>query len=55
MGTRPVGRPRQRWQDDVLVDLKGLKIKTGRKELRAEELGESSLRRRKPTKVCSAK
>ena len=27
MGTRPVGRPRQRWQQDVMEDLKKLKIK----------------------------
>jgi len=27
MGTRPVGRPRQRWQDGVMEDLKNLKIK----------------------------
>jgi hypothetical protein len=27
MGTRPVGRPRQRWQEDVMKDLKKLKIK----------------------------
>jgi len=27
MGTRPVGRPRQRWQEDVMVDLKKLKVK----------------------------
>jgi hypothetical protein len=27
MGTRPVGRPRQRWQEDVIEDLKKLKIK----------------------------
>ena len=27
MGTRPVGRPRQRWQEDVMEDLKKLKIK----------------------------
>ena len=51
MGTRPVGRPRQRWQEDVMEDLK----KTGRKQLRTEELGETWLRRRKPTKGCSAK
>jgi len=25
MGTRPVGRPRQRWQEDVMEDLKKLK------------------------------
>jgi hypothetical protein len=27
MGTRLVGRPRQRWQEDVMEDLKKLKIK----------------------------
>jgi len=51
MGTRPVGRPRQRWQEDVMEDLK----KAGRRQLRIEELGETWLRRRKPTKGCSAK
>ena len=51
MGARPVGRPRQQWQEDVMEDLK----KTGRNQLRIEELGEIWLRRRKPTKGCSAK
>jgi hypothetical protein len=55
MGTRPVRRPRQRWQEDVMEDLKKLKSKTGRRQLRIEELGETWLRRRKPTKGCSAK
>jgi hypothetical protein len=46
MGTRPVRRPRQRWQEDVVEDLKNLNIKTtGRKQLRKEELGETWLRR----------
>jgi len=27
MGTRPVGRPRQRWQEDVMEDIKQLKVK----------------------------
>jgi hypothetical protein len=27
MGTRPVGNPRQRWQEDVMEDLKKLKVK----------------------------
>jgi len=27
MGIRLVGRPRQRWQEDVLEDLKKLKVK----------------------------
>jgi len=56
MGNRQVGRPRQRWHEDVMEDLKKLKIKkTGRKQLRPEELGETWLRRQNPTKGCSAK
>jgi hypothetical protein len=27
MGTRPVGRPKQRWQEYVMEDLKKLKVK----------------------------
>jgi hypothetical protein len=27
MRTRPIGRPRQRWQEDVMEDLKKLKVK----------------------------
>ena len=27
MGTRPVGRPRQRWQENVMKDLNKLKVK----------------------------
>jgi hypothetical protein len=27
MGTRPVRKPRQRWQEDVMEDLKKLKVK----------------------------
>jgi hypothetical protein len=27
MGIIPVGRPRQRWQEDVMEDLKKLKVK----------------------------
>jgi hypothetical protein len=27
MGTRPIGRPRQRWPENVMEDLKKLKVK----------------------------
>ena len=27
IGSGPVGRPRQRWQEDVMEDLKKLKVK----------------------------
>jgi len=32
MGISPVGRPRQRWKEDVMEDLKKLKVKN-RKEI----------------------
>jgi len=31
VGTRPVGRSRQRWQEDVMEDLKKLKVKNWKK------------------------
>ena len=35
MGTRPVGRPRQRWQEDVMEDFKKLKIKNWKEKAKA--------------------
>jgi hypothetical protein len=55
MRTWPVRKPRQRWQDDVMEDLKSWKSKTGGWQLRIEELGETWLKGRKPTKGCSTK
>jgi hypothetical protein len=34
MGTRPVGKPRQRWQEDVMEDLKKLKIRNWKKAVK---------------------
>jgi hypothetical protein len=41
MGTRLVGRPRQRWQEDVMVDLKKLKVK----KLEGNSYGQKNLER----------
>jgi hypothetical protein len=49
MGTRPVGKPRQRCHG------RSKKAESQRRQLRIEELGETWLRRQKPTKGCSAK
>ena len=38
MGTRPVGRPRQRWQANIMEDLKKFEVKTGRRQLNLERL-----------------
>jgi hypothetical protein len=38
-----------------MEELKKLKSETGRRQLRIEELEETWLRRRKPTKGCSTK
>jgi hypothetical protein len=56
MGTRPVGRPRQRWLEDVMEDLKKLKVKnwkeTAKDRRTWRDLAEKA---KKPTKGCSAK
>jgi hypothetical protein len=41
MGNRPVGRPRQRWQEDVMEGLKKLKIK----KLEGHSYGQKNLER----------
>jgi len=46
MGTRPVGRPRQRWQEDVMEGLKKLKVKNWKEMAKDRKLGETWLRRR---------
>jgi len=57
MGTRPVGRPRQRLQEVVMEDLKKLKLKKKTRKETAKErrTWRDWLRKRKPTKGCSAK
>jgi len=39
MGTRPVGRPRQRWQEDVMEDLKKLKVKNWKETAKDRKTG----------------
>jgi len=41
MGIRPVGRPRQRWQEDVMEDVKKLKVK----KLEGNSKGQKNLER----------
>jgi hypothetical protein len=56
MRNRSVGRPRQRWQEEVMDDLKKLKVKNWKEtQLRIEELGETWLRKRTRRKFCRAK
>jgi hypothetical protein len=38
MGSRPVGRPRQRWQEDVMEDLKNLKVKNWKETVKDSTL-----------------
>jgi hypothetical protein len=44
MGSRPVRRPRQRWQEDVLEGFKNLKVKDWKETAKTEERGETWLR-----------
>jgi len=39
MGTRPVGRPRQRWQEGVMEDLKMLKVKNWKETAKDRRIG----------------
>ena len=39
MGIRPVGRPRQRWQEDVMEDLKKLKVKNWKETAKDRRTG----------------
>ena len=39
MGTRPVGRPRQRWQKDVMEDPKQLEVKTWKETAKDRRTG----------------
>ena len=55
MGSGPVGRPRQRLQEDVMEDLKKLKVKNWKETAKEGKLGKTWLRRRKSTTGCSAK
>jgi hypothetical protein len=38
MGTKPVGTPRQRWQEDVTEDLKKLKVKNWKKAAKGRRI-----------------
>ena len=42
MGIRPVGRPRQRWQEDVMEDLKKLKDKNWKDRRTGRDLAEKA-------------
>jgi hypothetical protein len=48
IGMRSKGRPRDRWKDEVVNDLKKLKVKNW-----TEKHGMNWCRRPKPTKGCS--
>jgi len=55
MGTRPVGRPRQRWQEDVIEELKKMKTENWKEIAKERRTWRDWLGRGKPTKGCSAK
>jgi len=39
IGTRPIGRPKQRWQEDVVEDLKKLKAKNWKETAKERKTG----------------
>jgi len=55
MGTRPVGRPRQRWQEDVMEDLKKLKVKNWKERAKDRRTGRDLAEKEKTRKGFSVK
>jgi hypothetical protein len=50
MGTRPVGRPRQRWQEGVMEDFKKLKIKNWKERAKDRRTWRDLAEKAKPHK-----
>jgi len=50
MGNRPVGKPRQRWQEDVMEDLKKLKVKNWKKAAKDRRTWRDLAEKAKPHK-----
>jgi len=50
MGIRPVGRPRQRWEEDVMEDLKKLKVKNRKETAKDRRTGRDLAERAKTHK-----
>jgi hypothetical protein len=55
MGTRPVGRPSQRWQEVVMEDLVKLKVKNWKETAKDRRIWRDLVGKAKTHKVCSAK
>ena len=55
MGSRPVGKPRQRWQEDVMEDLKKLKVKNWKEAAKDRRTWRDLAEKAKPHKGFSAK
>jgi hypothetical protein len=54
MSKRPIGRPKTRWEDDVLEDIKSMNIAIGRKWHRIKIVGRKRLSKPEPYIDCSA-
>jgi len=50
MGIRPVGRSRQRWQEDVMEDLKKLKVKNWKEKAKDRRTWRDLVEKAKPHK-----
>ena len=52
--TRPVGRPKSRWEDDVRNDLRKMRLENGQNKSRIALNGRVLLRKPRPYQSCSA-
>jgi hypothetical protein len=53
-GSRPRGRPKCRWWDCVYGEIRKCKIRNWEQRSKIEKTGRGPLRKRKPTKGCTA-
>ena len=53
LASRPIGRPKNRWEDDVRKDLQTMKIKNWKKSVLNRDLWKTTVEQTKLTQSCS--
>jgi hypothetical protein len=54
MSKRPIGRPKTRWEDDVLEDIKSMNVRNWKKVAQKKTVGRKWLSKPEPCTGCSA-
>jgi len=54
MSKGPIGRPKTRWEDDVLEDIRSMNVRNWKKVAQVETVGRKRLSKPEPYTGCSA-